>query len=422
MLRKFQVLAVSLLAAILLAASSQAGTTRAQTTTSPTASPAAELNVALDQLLSEHAVLAMLAMQKGYDGAADFPVVAAQLDKNSQAIAGAIASVYGPDAGDTFLNGSHLWRDHIKFFVEYTQGLASGDQAMQADALQNLEQYTGAITRFLTGANPNLPPDAVRANFQTHLDQLVDAINSYAAGDYARTYADWVQATDHMFMAGGVLSGAIAAQFPDKFPGSVSTAPVMLRTTLDRLLVEHAALAMLAMQKGYNGAPDFGAVAGQLDMNTQDIGAAVGSVYGAAAGDTFINGPFLWRNHIKFFVEFTQGEAKGDSAMVADANQNLDRYNGAVAKFLSGANPNLPDAAVQATFRTHINQLETALTSYASGDFAKTYATWVESMDHMFMSGGTLAGAIVAQFPQKFVMPTGLPNTGDGTCADPGSC
>ena len=80
-----------------------------------TTSPAADLRVTLDRLLSEHADLAIVAMQKGYDGAPDFAMAAAQLDKNTTDLTKAIASVYGDAGGMKF---QQLWKAHIGMFVD----------------------------------------------------------------------------------------------------------------------------------------------------------------------------------------------------------------------------------------------------------------------------------------------------------------
>src|SRR5688572_25358754 len=53
------------------------------TTTTTTSSPAVDLRIALDRLLSEHATLAMLATQKGLKGTPDFEAIAAAVDANS---------------------------------------------------------------------------------------------------------------------------------------------------------------------------------------------------------------------------------------------------------------------------------------------------------------------------------------------------
>ena len=50
-----------------------------------------QLRITLDQLLGEHAILAIQATQRGFAGGADFSAVAKQLDANSVAISKAIA-------------------------------------------------------------------------------------------------------------------------------------------------------------------------------------------------------------------------------------------------------------------------------------------------------------------------------------------
>ena len=61
-----------------------------------------------------------------------------------------------------------------------------------------------------------------------------------------------------------------------------------LRVTLGRLLAEHAGLATVAMQKGFDGDQDFKAIADALDTNTVDLGEALGSVYGDEAKTAFL--------------------------------------------------------------------------------------------------------------------------------------
>src|SRR4051794_38839898 len=72
---------------------------------STAASPkAVQLRIALNQLLGEHAILAIQATQRGLVGGKDFNAVAKALDNNSVAISKAIGSVYGPAAANQFLN------------------------------------------------------------------------------------------------------------------------------------------------------------------------------------------------------------------------------------------------------------------------------------------------------------------------------
>src|SRR3712207_6099403 len=79
------------------------------------ANRAEELRVTLDRLLGEHALLAIAATRKGYDGNRSFAATAASLDRNSVDLANVIGTAYGRNARNQFLNGKFMWRAHIKF-------------------------------------------------------------------------------------------------------------------------------------------------------------------------------------------------------------------------------------------------------------------------------------------------------------------
>jgi hypothetical protein len=179
-----------------------------------TATPAAELRVALSLLLSEHVDLAVLAMQKGIDGEEDFNVVAGELMENADKLSAAIASVYGEDAGKAF---EGLWKAHIGFFVDYVVATAGNDEAGRQAALKELAEYREDFSTFLAGANPNLDATTLSNGLQMHVNQLVGAFDNYVAGDYEAAYSNIREAHAHMFATATGLSGAIVAQFPDKF-------------------------------------------------------------------------------------------------------------------------------------------------------------------------------------------------------------
>jgi hypothetical protein len=172
---------------------------------------AADLRVALDNLFGEHAVLAMNATNAGVTGSKSFPAAAKSLDNNSVALSKAIASVYGAKAGQTFLNGKYMWRDHIKFFVNYTVATAKKDKAGQTKAVNDLKQYTVVFGNFLAGAT-GLPKLAVRNDLLGHVLELKGQLDAYAAGNYTQAAAQYHSAYNHMFMTGDLVAGAIAKQ------------------------------------------------------------------------------------------------------------------------------------------------------------------------------------------------------------------
>lgn len=176
---------------------------------------AANLRVALNQLLGEHATLAAAATQAALRGRkSEFEAAAGALDKNSQDLAGAIGSVYGKDAGDAFLP---LWRKHIGFFVDYTLAKAAGSKKKQDKAVQDLLQYANDFGAFLNSATPALPKEAVAELVKTHIVSLKEVVDAQASRDYKLAFEKVRAASHHMQMIADPLADAIAAQFPDKF-------------------------------------------------------------------------------------------------------------------------------------------------------------------------------------------------------------
>ena len=87
---------------------------------------ASELRARINTILQEHVYLATSATGAALGGRqAQFEAAAQALDANSVELSKLIGSVYGEGAEAAFLA---LWRKHIGFFVDYTTGLATGDE------------------------------------------------------------------------------------------------------------------------------------------------------------------------------------------------------------------------------------------------------------------------------------------------------
>ena len=169
-----------------------------------------------------------------------------------------------------------------------------------------------------------------------------------------------------------------------------------LRVTLDRLLGEHAVLAMNATNLGVTGSKAFPAAAQALDRNSVALSQAIGSIYGAKAGKTFLDGPFMWRAHVKFFVDYTVATAKKDEAAKQKAVANLQTYTVRFGDFLAGAT-GLPKLAVRNDLLGHVLELKGQLDAYANHKYGKAATMYQHAYDHMFMTGDLLAGAIAKQ-------------------------
>jgi hypothetical protein len=179
------------------------------------ATKAGELRATLNALLGEHVLLAASATGPALAGReAQLKAAAVALDANSDDLAKAIGSVYGPGGQDAFLP---LWRRHIGFVVDYTTGVAGKDRTKQDKAVNDLVRYTQDFGAFFAAANPNLPKDAVAGLVKDHILTLKPVIDAQAAGDQPKVYTLLRAATGHMRMIADPLAEAIAKQFPQKF-------------------------------------------------------------------------------------------------------------------------------------------------------------------------------------------------------------
>jgi plastocyanin len=384
------------------------------TTTEPAVedtTPAASLRTSLNLLLAEHVVLASDATGAALGERTDeYDAAVAALGENSQALADAIGSVYGDEAGEAFLP---LWEKHIGFFVDYTTALASDDQAAADEAAANLMAYAEEFGAFLNSATPGLPTDAVASLVTMHISGLLSVIDAQAAGDQATAYTELQAAVGHMSMIGDALAGAIAAQFPEEFPDDPNSAAATLQSTLNLALAQHVVYASDATGAALGGRTDeYDAAVAALGENSQALADAIGSVYGAEAGEAFLP---LWEKHIGFFVDYTTALASGDQAAADEAAASLADYAQEFGAFLNSASPELPTDAVADLVTMHIDGLLAVIDAQAEADYATAYTGLREATAHMREIADALSATIVVQFPEQFPASAASGNGGGTT-------
>ncbi len=365
-----------------------------------TDSGASELRAGLTSLLQEHVYLAGIAIETALDAGGDLeePATAAAvaaLDENSVALSEAVASVAGEENGEAFLG---LWREHIGFFVDYTLGQATGDQAMSDQALSDLAGYQQAAGDFFEEITAGeLPADALVSNLDMHISTLTAAIDALVAGD-PEAFTLLQEAADHMDSSALALSGAIVAALPDTFDGNVDDAPAETRAVLTSLLQEHAYLAGIAIEQAVEAggdleAPAPAAAVATLDANSVELSEVVASVAGDENGEAFLG---LWREHIGFFVDYTLGQATGDQAAADQALSDLAGYQQAAGDFFEEITAGeLPADALVSNLDMHISTLTGAIDALIAGD-TSAFSQLREAGQHMPSSAAALSGAIVA--------------------------
>jgi hypothetical protein len=139
--------------------------------------------------------------------------------------------------------------------------------------------------------------------------------------------------------------------------------------------------------------------AASVVANAKQIADAVAGFYGQAAGKQFLN---LLAGHWGGVKALTDAAHVHDMAAEQKAMQDLANNGARIAKFLAGANPNLPEQTVQGLWMMHVSDHKTQVEQIMSGaPAAERSHTWTHMQKHMDTIADALASAIAKQFPQK---------------------
>jgi hypothetical protein len=132
--------------------------------------------------------------------------------------------------------------------------------------------------------------------------------------------------------------------------------------------------------------------------NARQIADAVGGFYGKPAGDQMMT---LLGGHWGAVKAMTDARAKNDTAAADAAMAKLTSNAGEIAKFLAGANPNLPEDTVRGMLLAHGAHHSQQINLIDANDHAGEAREWTAMQAHMDSVADALAGAIAKQFPAK---------------------
>lgn len=133
--------------------------------------------------------------------------------------------------------------------------------------------------------------------------------------------------------------------------------------------------------------------------NAKQIANAVAGFYGKAGGDAFLK---LLAGHWGGVKALTDAAHAHDSAAEQSAMQDLASNGTQIAKFLSSANPNLPENTVKGLWMMHVMDHKTQVDEMMSNAPAAEQAkAWAEMQKHANTIADALAAGIAKQFPNK---------------------
>lgn len=146
--------------------------------------------------------------------------------------------------------------------------------------------------------------------------------------------------------------------------------------------------------------PDIGPTADRLFANQADIGSAVGSFYGEAAGQQLTT---LLTEHIALAAQAIAAAKAGDDTGLQQALDDWYANADDIARFLADANPrSWPFEQIRAHMRDHLDLTLKEAVARLHGDYAADVAAYDEVHDQILSMADMLADGIIAAFPERF--------------------
>jgi hypothetical protein len=189
-----------------------------------------------------------------------------------------------------------------------------------------------------------------------------------------------------------------AAQEPAKT--TADSAALTTRLALRDLWVEHVFWVrnyVVANQDGQKKQAEAAATA--VVSNAKAIANSIAPLYGQPAADQLLE---LLAGHWSAVKHYSDASVAKDDAGKKAAVSDLTRNAKGIAKFLSSANPNLPEDALVNMLSAHGGHHVAQVDQLSKGDFAGEANTWEAMRKHMLVLADTLTAALVKQFPDKF--------------------
>lgn len=377
----------------------------ARTATAATAS--IDFHNAMRQLWEDHVTWTRLYIVSAAADLPDKDATAQRLLKNQEDIGSATKPYYGEDAGNRL---TALLKDHILGAAELLAAAKANDKARTDAASAKWYANANDIATFLSSANPKAwPLETMKAGMKMHLDLTLDEAVARLQGRYADDIKDYDKVHEHILGLADTLSDGVMSQFPDRFERS-SASETNFRSAMRKLWEDHITWTRLYIVSTAANLPDKDLTAQRLLQNQTDIGSAIKSYYGAAAGEKLTA---LLRDHILGAADLLSAAKAGDKSKVDAASQKWYGNADDIAAFLSGANPKSWTLdAMKSGMKMHLDLTLAEATARLQGKYADDIGAYDKVHAHILGLADTLSGGIMAQFPGQFSAPSTLPQTG----------
>ena len=194
-----------------------------------------------------------------------------------------------------------------------------------------------------------------------------------------------------------VLYGVLPVSLPHA--EAHNEAAVSLKQDMRKLWTDHVVWTRDYVVAAVAGQPDAQAAANRLMKNQEDIGNAVGKIYGASAGQQLTT---LLKEHISIAVDLIKAAKAGDKAGQQAADAKWQQNGVAIAEFLSKANPHWPRATLADMMKVHLTTTTNEVVARLNKNWDADVRAFDEVYRHILMMSDALSDGIVKQFPNKF--------------------
>jgi hypothetical protein len=139
--------------------------------------------------------------------------------------------------------------------------------------------------------------------------------------------------------------------------------------------------------------------ADQVVKNATSISQSIAPFYGDEAADQLLT---LLAGHWGAVKDYSDATIRKSSAAQEKATKALVDNAVAIAKFLAGANPYLPQKTLESLLTTHGAHHLQQIQQIAGAKWDAEAATWAMMREHMYVIADALTGGLAKQFPDRF--------------------
>jgi hypothetical protein len=137
----------------------------------------------------------------------------------------------------------------------------------------------------------------------------------------------------------------------------------------------------------------------EVVANAKQIAAAIEPYYGKDASEKLFG---LLAGHYGAVKQYLEATVAGNKAKQDAAFKSLSSNATEIARFLSGANPNVPFDTLNGLLLAHGGHHVQQIQQVQSKQYAQEAQTWEAMKKHMYVIADALAAAIAKQFPKQF--------------------